>query len=1084
MFKVRSTAVVFIIALLLAGQAMAQLTSSNLRGQVVNSDGSPVAEASVQILHVPSGTVSQATSSATGQFFQSGLRVGGPYQLTVMGDGFEPLIVEDIFLEPGSQDPVTVALNRVGEVTDRIMVTGTRVIEAAELNSGVGSVFSAQDIRNQPGTDRDVINTLLNDPLAQSDGVGQLSVAGVNPRFNGLSIDGSLQQDDFGLGDGTYATSRSPINIDAVESVSLVASEYSVTSTGFTGGLVNIVTRSGTNEFDGNAYYAYKNDSMIGDKYGDRTFDPGEVDEKEYGFTLGGPIIEDRLFFFVSYDEYESVDPHDFTNSDASNGREPGFFEALGGLIQDTYGFDPQVPARSGNTSATSERVLAKFDWNVSDAHRASFTYQSTEETEVSSKGSNEFESSWYNAPIDLTAYTFQLFSDWAPNLSTTVRMNLKEFSRGQECLAGGGPEFVFNLSQEDLIGTSLEGLLTGRDQTIIAGCDQFRHANDYNDERLQLFASANYFVGDHVWTFGMDYEQFDLFNLFIPGSNGSFAFDTVDEIINRSPGSYFYQNDVGNNANDAAVNWGYDKWAFFVGDEWSVSPDLQLSVGVRYERFSQSDKPVFSQDIFDTYGVRTDNNLDGRDLFMPRLGFLYTGFDRTTISGGVGLFAGGNPQVWISNAFQLPVVPTELEDLTNIDINTIPQEALDEVAAGTPVPIDYISDGFRIPSDWKASLRYERSFDLGALGDDYRFTAQYLYTRTNKAFNWRNLAQTDLPAALPTGVAPDGRPIYADLNALDVQNLTELGNLGSGSSHVFTLALGKVFENGIDMNLAYAHQNVSFASEGGSSRGISSWRGIFDADRNNPSPRTSVYQLEHSFRLGLGYERRFIGDLLSRVDVFGQISSGDVWSTSFDINNSRTSRDHLFGRAGFPEGPFDNNPLYIPNPAGDPRVVYASGFDQAGFFQFIDENGIPTGGIHAPYSETADKWNNIWDLRLQQELPGIPGLGRFAKDNRFTLILDIENFLNLLDSDWGKFYNGPGFGQAPIVDADLVSAADVAANGIDGATALTGDAPRTTCTSESSCLYRFNEYDGQDTNFVSGPNSVYEIRLTLRYDF
>lgn len=1079
MFKVRSTAVILIIALLLAGQAMAQLTSSNLRGQVVTSDGSPVAEASVQILHVPSGTVSRTTASGTGQFFQSGLRVGGPYQLTITREGFEPTVVEDVFLDPGSQDPIRVALDRMGEVSDRITVMGTRFMEAAELNSGVGSVFNAQDIRNQPGTDRDVINTLLRDPLAQSSGVGNLSVAGVNPRFNGLSIDGALQQDDFGLGSNTYATERSPINIDAVESVSLVASEYSVTSTGFTGGLVNIVTRSGTNEFQGNAYYAYKDDSMIGDKYGSRSFDPGEVDEKEYGFTFGGPIIEDRLFFFVSYDEYESADPYDFTNSDNVNGREPGFYNELASLVQNVYGFDPIAPSRSGSIPETSERLLAKFDWNISDAHRASFTYQSTEETGASISSSN-FESAWYDIPVDLTAYTVQLFSDWSPNLSTTVRMNYKEFERGQNCRAGGGGHFEFRLSPDDLVGSPLEGLLTGRNNTIVAGCDRFRHANEYNDDRLQLFASADYAVGDHVITFGADYEQFNLFNLFVQSSNGRFIFNDVDQIINRSPSSLFYNNAITNNARDAAAEWGYDKWAFFVGDEWSVSPDLQLSLGVRYERFSQSDKPVFSQEIFDTYGVRTDNNLDGRDLFMPRVGFLYTGFDRTTISGGFGLFAGGSPQVWLSNAFQTPTSDVTLRDLSNVDINSIPQEALDALAAsGAGVPIDYIADSFRVPSDWKASLRYERAFDLGAMGDNYRFTAQYLYTRTNKAFLWRNLAQTDLPAALPTGVAPDGRPIYADLQDLGERNLTELGNSGTGSSHVFTLALGKTFDNGFDANIAYAHQNVDFVSEGGSSRGISSWRGVFDADRNNPSSRTSAFQVDHSFRISLGYERRIFGDLLSRVDAFGQITSGDTWSTAYDVSNNNS----LFGRAGQFEGPFDNNPLYIPNPSGDPRVVYGSGFDQSGFFQFVDEEGIPTGGIHAPYSETS-KWNSIWDLRLQQELPGIPGLGRWAQDNRFSLILDIENFLNLLDSDWGKFRNGPSFGQAPIIEADLVSAADVAANGVDGATALTGDAPRTTCTSESACVYRYNTFRDQDTDFTSGPNSVYQIRLTLRYDF
>jgi len=213
---------------------------------------------------------------------------------------------------------------------------------------------------------------------------------------------------------------------------------------------------------------------------------------------------------------------------------------------------------------------------------------------------------------------------------------------------------------------------------------------------------------------------------------------------------------------------------------------------------------------------------------------------------------------------------------------------------------------------------------------------------------------------------------------------------------------------------------------------------------------------------------------------VFGRLFKGDVWSTSFDIGRNNA----LFGRAGLGEDPFDNNPLYIPTPVNDPSVVYGSGFDVAGFFGYVEENGIPVGKIHDPYSESVDSWNNIWDLRFQQELPGIPGLGRFVGENRFKLILDIENFANLLNSEWGRFTNGPFFGQAGIVRADLVSAADVAANGIDGAAALTGDAPRTTCLQASDCLYRYNDFDDDPTAFTSRSNSVYEIRLTLRYDF
>ncbi|MEM1080355.1 MAG: TonB-dependent receptor, partial [Pseudomonadota bacterium] len=288
-----------LVGMLFAASAVAQVTSSNIRGQVADQNGEGIANAEVQILHVPSGTVSIAETSDTGQFFQSGLRVGGPYQITVTADDYRASQLEQIFLQPGSQDPFRFALESDSADLGTVTVTGAVLSESVELNNGVGSTFSARDIANNPATDRDVLQTIARDPLAQSNEVGELTVAGVNPRFNGLSIDGSLQQDDFGLSDQTYATSRSPINLDVIESATLVASDYSVTTSGFTGGLVNIVTKSGSNEFDGSIYYAYQDDSMVGDDFDGGTFNAGDFEEEEYGFFVSGPIIKDKLFFLL-----------------------------------------------------------------------------------------------------------------------------------------------------------------------------------------------------------------------------------------------------------------------------------------------------------------------------------------------------------------------------------------------------------------------------------------------------------------------------------------------------------------------------------------------------------------------------------------------------------------------------------------------------------------------------------------------------------------------------------------------------------------------------------------------------------------
>lgn len=1063
-------------------QAVASnLTTATLNGSVVDASGTAVSGAEVTIIHQPTAATKTGTSGDAGNFFQSGLRVGGPYTVIIKAPGYRERRVEDLYFQPGSQPLLRLRLQREGtEAIEEVYVTAQAL--GSDIANGVGSDFSAEDVANQPATRRDVIRTLIRDPLANSSGEGNLSVAGANPRFNGLAIDGALQQDDFGLSDGTYATARSPINIDAIESASVVASDYSVIISGFTGGLVNVTTKSGTNEWDGSAFYYYQDDDFIGDTFdGDRDFTVAPFEEEEYGFTLGGPIIKDKLFFFLSYDEYESAENVDFRNSDANNGIQPGFFDALRQLTIDTYGFDPGTRPLTASTPVTSERLLTKFDWNINDNHRASFTYQSTEETGTS-VGADELESAWYDIPVELEAYTGQLFSDWSANLSTTFRINYKEFSRGQICRAGPGVGAIelLDLEPADLAGTPLDGLLTEAGEDIFLGCDRFRHANDYSDERLQFFGSADYQLGDHLLTFGGEYEDFELFNLFVAGSRGRFRFDSISDFINREA-RVDYVNANSNNANDAAAAWSYQKWSLFAQDTWQVRDDLELTLGLRYERYVQDDEPQFSADVFDAYGVDSSNNLDGADLWLPRIGFRWDAADRTTVTGGFGLFAGGEPRVWISNAFQ-PITVFATGNFSDVDPFQVPAALQNEVAAGTGVPIDVIANDFEIPSDWKASLRVDQDFDaqFGGLdlGSGYRFTAQYLYTRAQDSFMWENLAQTQLAGAQPTGVAPDGRPIYADLDDLGIPNLTQLQNADGQESHVFSVSLSKRWDNGLDMQLSYAYQDIEIVSEGTSSRGISNWRGLVAVDRNNPQARVSPFQIQHAFKVSLGYERDFFPGLTSRLDVFGQVFEQDYFTGTFDVSPSNS----LFGRAGLGEAPFDNNPLYVPTGPNDPNVVFAPGFDQDAFFAYARSNDIGPG--IAGVNESGGVWNSVWDLRFQQELPGIPGMDKYIGENRFKLQVDIENFLNLLNDEWGTFDDGVRFGQAGIVRADLVSAADLAANGVEGATALTGDAPRTTCASAGDCVYRFNSFRDIDPEQTSPGRSIYRIRIGIRMDF
>jgi hypothetical protein len=1071
-----------------ASSAYAQITSAEVSGRLTDDAGNPLAGVTVTIRDNRTGQVETAETSESGVFYETGLRVGGPYTISADTPTGQA-VKEGVFLQP-SRNSVTLAGPVGGDV---IVVKGT-ALSGMDLNNGVGSVYSADDILSQPATDRDLIDTLNRDPLANSGGTGILSVAGANPRFNALAIDGALLQDDFGLSESTYPTERSPISLDAIESASIVASDYSVRASGFRGGLVNVITKSGTNEWDGSAYYYYQDDSFRGDEaFGQDV--PFDFEEKEYGVTLGGPIVKDKLFFFVNYDEYDGANGTNFQQADERNDLDPAVFGELNDIVLDTYGIDMGGRPVNVTIPATSQRFLGKVDWFINDDHRAAFTYQRTEEEGLQSVGSDEFRSAWYDVLQEVNVYTGQINSDWTDAFSTELRVNYKDNIRSQVCGNPDAGEIRIDLTEADIAGTPLEGLIDDGDDviddrgdvTFTGSCDRFRHANAFDDERLQVQATGNYTAGDHLITFGGEYENYELFNLFVPTSNGQFVFETWDELISGDA-EVRYNNALTNDANDAAAEWGIAKWVAFAQDRWQALPYLSIDYGLRYEYYSQDDAPGRSPAFEQQYGFRSDQNLDGLDILMPRFGFEYDMFPRTTVTGGFGLFSGGDPKVWTSNAFQ-PFTAFASGDFSGVDPMRVPDELLAEVAAtdaSVLSPIDVISPDFALPADWKASLRVDQEFDAKVgnldLGTDYLLSLQYLRTDVKEGFAWTNLAQTNRADTSPIGTAPDGRPIYADLDALGIDNVTVLTNADGGSSNIFSASLSKDYEMGFGFSVSYAYQDVEDVYPGTSSRGISNLRAVVDTDRNFAGVGTSNFEVEHAFKVFLSYENDFIADLNSRFTLFGEVTSGDPFSYTFDVDR----RNALFGRAGQGESPFDNDLLYVPRFTAtgfsDPNVVFGSDFNQQGFYNFVQSQGLDA-GIQDRNAEQSS-WQQRWDFQWTQELPFADfGQSRFA-GNKLKFVLDIENVLNLIDSDWGTVRTGPGFGALAPVGADLVAASDVAENGINAATALEGDAPRTTCLAAGDCLYRFEEFDERGISDNALNASVWGLRVGIRYEF
>ncbi len=318
------------------------------------------------------------------------------------------------------------------------------------------------------------------------------------------------------------------------------------------------------------------------------------------------------------------------------------------------------------------------------------------------------------------------------------------------------------------------------------------------------------------------------------------------------------------------------------------------------------------------------------------------------------------------------------------------------------------------------------------------------------------------------------------------------LTNSSDGRGRTFTVQLAKEYDFGLDFNFSYANSDVTDVQTGSSSRGVSSWRGAYDYDRNNLHVGQSVYETRHKFALNVGYETNLYQDLVTRLDVFGQVYSGSPFSYTFDVGTTNA----LFGRAGNPESPFDNDLLYVPAVSGgafnDPNVVFRSTFDQVGFMNLLDDHNIKTGGIVGKNSDRGP-WNQLWSLRFQQDLP-FGDLGMKALEgNRLKFVVDIDNVLNLLNSKWGVTrFTSPANSGIPLVAADLISATALAGLGpnptaaqIDALPALTGDAPNATCLAADDCVYRFNSFrSNPNSGNIDASKSVWQVRFGIRYEF
>lgn len=1013
------------LALLVIPMAsMAQETTSGMRVTAYGPQGEPASGASVTVTDTRTGRTVSSQTSASGLASFRGLSIGGPYTVQVDAAGMASQTVTDANLQLGDTLELVVQL---GAATMEEVVVTAQQLQAQQLAIGPSQVFGLEDLEELPHINRDIRDVLQVDPRVYIDAgfVGAVQCSGANPRFNSLTVDGVRLNDLFGLNSNGYPTERQPFSYDSIEQVAIELAPFDVFYGGFTACNVNAVTKSGSNEFHGSAFYDYTGDSLQGDSLEGDSIDTGDFSEDRYGVTLGGPIIQDKLFFFLAYEKLEGANQFDRvpaggpTSGRVVQGLSQQQLDEIYSIAQSVYGYTPGPVLKS--LPVEDEKYTVKLDWDISESHRAAFTYNYNDgfNWSQSDSDSDEFEDSnhYYERGAELKSYTAALFSNWTDNFASEIRLSKLELDNRQLSRANGAIGEVQIETYNDPDG---DGVFS--QAVVYLGNDDSRQSNKLNYEANNIKLAGEYGLRDHSLTFGFEQDDLDIFNLFIQHTIGEYRFDEecnpgnpngcIEAFREGRPDDIYYGNFVPGDELEGAAVWGYKINTAYLQDEWvTLDGDLTLVAGLRYDWYDTSDEPAFNQSYLDRHGFANTANTDGLDLIQPRFGFTWNFNRDLTFRGGVGLYSGGNPNVWLSNnysndGFRIAQVreaqmefpgdsaPDSCGDGTGVDfslfdiplsgggmaLSDVPQCLFDLIALQEPdAGVNALDPNFDLPAQWK--------YALGAtwyMPGDYVLNADLLYTRSDDS------AIVVGNALEQTGTAPDGRPLYTDTRPFFIFGSSDylLTNVqgSDAKSTQFAINLSKSYDNGFNWNLGYAWTEAEDVNPMTSSVAFSNYANIAVDDPNNPSRATSNYEIPHRFTFRLGYSAYWWGDNRTNVTLSGAHNEGRPFSYTFAGGDGNVFGDFISRR----------HLLYVPTGPDDTAVQFADGFNTAAFFDFLNESGLQqyAGGI-APRNAFYSDWWTYFDLRIEQEFPG------FTEGHKLAGWITFRNFCNFLNDDW-----------------------------------------------------------------------------------
>ena len=1058
----------FAATTILATPAAAQETTSTISG-TVTAAGKPIPNATVTIVHVPSGTRTVVKTNNAGAYSAGGVRTGGPYTVTASARDFANAQVTDVYTTIGQTFELPLTLEAVGK---EIVVTASRVRGARSISSGPATVLTANDISKVASVNRDIRDLMQRDPFASLDASQstgrQVTFAGTNPRFNRFTIDGVPITDSFGLNPDALPSRRGPVPLDAIGQFETKVAPYDIREGFFAGGVINAVLKSGTNQFHGTAFYTYNDNNLNGHRNKNLVVPNFKTKSQDYGAEISGPIIKDRLFFMIAGERVRATLP--ITYSYQNNISDAALSQVIS-IANTVYNVEAGTPIQINSDS--DDRVVGKIDANITDKQRLSLTGIYTKDSIIAiNRNFNNSVSTMsddYVKPNRLFGGVAQLNSDWSSMLSTEARVRYKDYKSGQNPFT---PQTALAVVCTDPTQALNSGASTATScpntaGTVFVGPPGSAAANKLRVKTFGASLLARLNLGAHTVRLLGEYENSDNYDLFLagsggptvsPGPYGAYYFDTIYAFQNRTAQAFGYTNSTTGNQNDAAAAFTYKTYTVGIQDDWRVNDQLHIGVGLRYDRLGSNSVPLLNQNFVRREGFANTSFVDGKDLLQPRIGFDYTPTRRLTLHGGVGIFGGGTPDVYVANSFSATgVQPASVSDsqvpsaLNNVSLTTVPPAA--QVAVGNALlsangTVSALAPNFKIPSQWRATLSANYRANLGPLGDNWSVGGDVLFNRTRNAILVQDFR--DRPITGPSALTPDGRQRYFDIvstispSANCIFNTTTcfndpgdyvLTNTHKGRGFIAVAHVNKTWDFGLSAFASLTYQNVKDQQALTSSIAASNYNNGAYLDPNGGAYGHSNDEIKYSVKYNLSYEHAWFGDYKTRIDLFGQTRSGYPFSyTFFDPQGAARGTSAGAGSVFGTTGTASHYLFYVPTGPNDPKVTYVSSgsgatLQTAAQAQALVESLIASSGLKkyrggiAPRNAFRDPWFTKIDLHVEQQIP------TFIHQARISVYADVENILNVLNHNWGETLRSNFPGNKSVV---TVTCAAVGANTCD----------------------------------------------------